>query len=57
MISSLNALMLHGTLSAPSQAAILAAVNAVPSGSNQSTDQAKMAIYLIASSSQYQVMY
>ena len=57
MISSLNALMLHGTLSAPSQAAILAAVNAVPSGSNQSTDQARMAIYLIASSSQYQVMY
>jgi uncharacterized protein (DUF1800 family) len=57
MISSLNALMLHGTLSAPSQAAILAAVNAVPSGSNQSMAQAQMAIYLIASSSQYQVMY
>jgi hypothetical protein len=57
MIDALNTLMLHGSLSASSKAAILTAVNAVPPGSNQHTDQAKMAIFLIASSSQYQVEY
>jgi uncharacterized protein (DUF1800 family) len=57
MIEALNTLMLHGTLSAPSKAAILAAVDTVPPGSNQHMDQAKTAIFLIASSSQYQVEY
>jgi len=34
---------------------VLAAINAVPSGTDQNLKRAKMAIYLIASSSQYQV--
>ena len=55
MIDSLNALLLHGTLSAASKAAILTAVNAVPTGTNQNLLRAETAIYLIASSSQYQV--
>jgi uncharacterized protein (DUF1800 family) len=55
MIDALNALLLHGTLSAASKAAILTAVNAVPAGTNQNLLQAETAIYLIASSSQYQV--
>jgi uncharacterized protein (DUF1800 family) len=55
MIDALNALLLHGTLSAASKAAILTAVNAVPTGTNQNLLRAETAIYLIASSSQYQV--
>jgi uncharacterized protein (DUF1800 family) len=56
MIDALNALLLHGTLSAASKTAILTAVNAVPTGTNQNLVRAETAIYLIASSSQYQVM-
>jgi Protein of unknown function (DUF1800) len=56
MIDSLNALLLHGTLSATAKADILTAVNAVPAGTNQNLQRAQTAIYLIASSSQYQVM-
>ena len=55
LVSSLNTLLLHGTLSSSSSASILAAVNAVPSGATQSLNQAKTAIYLILSSSQYQI--
>ena len=55
MIDALSALLLHGTLSAASKAAILTAVNAVPAGTNQNLQRAETAIYLIASSSQYQV--
>jgi uncharacterized protein (DUF1800 family) len=57
LVNALDTLMLHGTLSTSSRASILAAVNAVPSGSNQNLHRAKAAIYLIASSSQYQVEY
>jgi hypothetical protein len=57
MVDALNALLLHGTMSATDRADILAAVNAVPTGTNQATLQAETAIYLIASSSQYQVMH
>jgi uncharacterized protein (DUF1800 family) len=55
MIDALNALLLHGTLSAAAKTAILTAVNAVPAGTNQNLQRAETAIYLIASSSQYQV--
>jgi uncharacterized protein (DUF1800 family) len=55
LISTLNTLLLHGTLSSSSNASILAAVNAVPAGATQSLTQAKTAIYLILSSSQYQI--
>jgi uncharacterized protein (DUF1800 family) len=57
LIDSLNALLLHGTLSSASRASIVTAVNAVPgpAGSTQNLAIAKTAIYLILSSSQYQV--
>jgi uncharacterized protein (DUF1800 family) len=57
LVNALDTLLLHGTLSASSRASILAAVNAVASGSSQNLNRAKTAIYLIASSSQYQVEY
>jgi uncharacterized protein (DUF1800 family) len=55
LVNALDALLLHGTLSSSARASVLAAVNAVPGGSNQNLDRAKTAIYLIASSSQYQI--
>jgi len=42
---------------ASARASILAAVNAVPAGTNQNLNRAKAAIYLVASSSQYQIEY
>jgi len=57
LVNALDVLMLHGALSASSRASILAAVNAVPAGTSQNLHRAKAAIYLIASSSQYQVEY
>jgi uncharacterized protein (DUF1800 family) len=53
MVEVLNQQLLHGTMSAPMQAAILNAVNAVPS--NNPLGRAQTAAYLIMSSSQYQV--
>jgi uncharacterized protein (DUF1800 family) len=55
LVDSLNTLLLHGTLSSSARASIVAAVNAVPSGATQHLNQAKAAIYVITSSSQYQV--
>jgi uncharacterized protein (DUF1800 family) len=55
LVNALDKLLLHGTLSPSARATVLAAVNAVPSGTNQNLNRAKTAIYLIASSSQYQV--
>ncbi len=55
LLGNLNTLMLHGTMSSDMQTAILAAMQAVPAGSKQSMQQAQTAIYLIATSSQYQI--
>jgi uncharacterized protein (DUF1800 family) len=55
LIDSLNTLLLHNTMTSDARASILAAVNAVPAGSTQNLLRAKTAIYLILSSSQYQV--
>jgi uncharacterized protein (DUF1800 family) len=57
MLDSLNALLLHGTMSASTRAAILTALAAVPAGASQGLTMARTAIYLITSSSQYQVEY
>ena len=57
MVDALNALLLHGSMSADMKTAILTAVQAVPAGTNQAKRQAQTAIYLIASSSQYQVRH
>lgn len=53
MVSWLNTLFLHGTMSSDDQSSIITAVNAV--ASTDTTNQAKTAIYLVTSSSQYQV--
>jgi uncharacterized protein (DUF1800 family) len=57
LLGSLNTLMLHGSMSSDMQSAILTAVQAVPAGSKQGLQQAQMAIYLIGTSSQYQVQH
>jgi len=57
LVTALDTLMLHGSMSASARASILAAVNAVPAGTNQNLNRAKAAIYLVASSSQYQIEY
>jgi hypothetical protein len=49
--------MLHGTMSASMQTSILTAMQAVPAGATQALTQAETAIYLIATSSAYQVQY
>jgi uncharacterized protein (DUF1800 family) len=55
LLDSLNALLLHNAMTADARASILAAVNAVPAGSTQNLLRAQAAIYLILSSSQYQI--
>ncbi len=55
LLDSLNALLLHNTMTSDVRASILTAVNAVPAGTNQNLLRAEAAIYLILSSSQYQV--
>ena len=53
LLDALNTKMLHGTMSAQMKSTILTAVQAVPSSSPLARAQA--AIYLVATSSQYQV--
>lgn len=53
MADFLNDLMLHGTMSAEMRSAIVTAVNAVPS--NNPLKRARTALYLVATSSQFQV--
>jgi uncharacterized protein (DUF1800 family) len=53
MVDWLNTLFLHGTMSSQMKQSILTAMGAV--GSTDTMNQAKTAIYLVTSSSQYQV--
>lgn len=53
LLDTLNTRMLHGTMTAQNKATIMTAVNAV--ASSDTLNRAKTAIYLIATSSQYQV--
>jgi hypothetical protein len=57
MVDALNALMLHGTMSADMKTSILTAMQAVETGPKQQAQIAQTAIYLIATSSQYQVRH
>jgi uncharacterized protein (DUF1800 family) len=57
LLDSLNTLLLHGAMSSSARASILAAVNAIPAGANQNLQRAQAAIYLILTSSQYQVQH
>jgi uncharacterized protein (DUF1800 family) len=55
LLDSLNALLLHNNMTSDARASILAAVNAVPAGATQNLLRAEAAIYLLLSSSQYQI--
>jgi hypothetical protein len=57
LLASLNTLLMHGTMSADMQNSVLNAMQAVPPGTSQGLTEARTAIYLIASSSQYQVYH
>jgi uncharacterized protein (DUF1800 family) len=57
LLDSLNTLLLHGAMSSSVRASILSAVNAVPASATQNLLRARAAIYLILSSSQYQVQH
>jgi hypothetical protein len=53
LVEQLNQRMMHGTLSPVASATIAQAVNAVPA--SDSINRVRMAVYLLASSQQYQV--
>jgi Protein of unknown function (DUF1800) len=55
MVDWLNTQFLHGTMSSQMKQSVLTAVNAV--STTDTNNQAKAAIYLVASSSQYQVQH
>jgi hypothetical protein len=55
LLGELNRVLLHGTMSTAMRDSIVAAVNVVPAGTNQMRDRARAALYLVATSSQYQV--
>jgi len=57
LLDSLNTLMLHGMVTADMKSSLLTAMQAVPAGTNQALQQAQTAIYLIGTSSQYQVQH
>ena len=57
LLDTLNGLLLHGTMSGDMKSSILTAMQAVPAGSTQALTQARTAIYLIGSSSQYQAQH
>jgi uncharacterized protein (DUF1800 family) len=57
LLGSLNTLMLHGSMSSDMQSSILTAMQTVPTGSKQGLQEAQAAIYLIGTSSQYQVQH
>lgn len=57
LVDSLNTLLMHGSMSGSMRSSILAAMQAVPAGTNQALNEAKTALYLMGSSSQYQVQH
>jgi uncharacterized protein (DUF1800 family) len=57
LLDNLNLLLLHGTMSAAMRTSITTAMAAVPAGSTQNEQRARTAVYLITSSSQYQVQH
>ena len=57
LLDTLNVLMLRGKMSAAYRAQLNNAINAVPAGATQNEQRARTAVYLIASSSQYNVQH
>jgi len=55
LLDALDTLLLHGSMFTEMRASITRAINAVPAGTNQNLQRAQTAIYLVATSSQYQV--
>ncbi|HWS86101.1 MAG TPA: DUF1800 domain-containing protein [Pyrinomonadaceae bacterium] len=56
MVDYLNNLLLHGTMSASMRQTVLDAINAIPTGSSDyQRRRAQTAIYLVATSAQYEV--
>lgn len=56
VVDQLNSLMLHGTMSASMRASIITAMNAIPTtDANFARKRAQVAVYLVATSSQYDV--
>jgi hypothetical protein len=53
LVDWLNVLMMHGSMSAPMRDSIIGAVSAVPA--TNTLKRARTAVYLVATSSQYQV--
>ena len=53
LVDSLNVLLLHGTMSSEMRSSIIGAVNAV--AATNTLKRARTAVYLVATSSQYQV--
>jgi hypothetical protein len=57
LVDTRNTLLMRGSMSADMKTSIPSAMQTVPAGSNQALRQAQTAIYLIGSSSQYQVQH
>jgi len=57
LVDTLNTLLMHGSMSADMKNSILTAMQTVPVSNNQLTQEAQAAIYLIGTSSQYQVQH
>jgi hypothetical protein len=56
IVDQLNALMLHGTMSAQMRSSIITAMNAIPtSDASFARKRAQAALYLVATSSQYDI--
>ncbi len=55
LVDALNQRLMHGAMPQAMRDRILTAVNEVPAGTNQMRDRARIALYLIGSSMQYQV--
>jgi uncharacterized protein (DUF1800 family) len=56
ILDQLNALMLHGTMSTQMRTSILTAMNAIPTSDvNFARKRAQVAVYLVATSSQYDI--
>jgi len=55
LVDSLNTKLMHGSMSQAMNASIVATITAIPSGANQALQRTQTAIYLVASSAQYQV--
>jgi len=55
LVDALNARLMHGTMSAQMNASIVATITAIPAGASQAQQRAQTAIYLVATSAQYQV--